>query len=83
MTETPPLRRAGDNPVDARALEQAMVIARSGDAAERRKLAARTDMPPELLFFLAEDADDGVRRAVAKNPSTPRRADTFLARDSD
>ena len=83
MTDTPPLRRAYDNPVDARALEQAMVIARSGDAAERRKLAARADMPPELLFFLAEDADDGVRRAVAKNPSTPRRADTFLARDPD
>ncbi len=64
-------------------MAQVMEIARTGDLTERRALAMRSDVPPELLFFLAEDSEAHVRRAVAGNINTPRQADDFLARDDD
>ena len=57
--------------------------ARHGAATERVRLAARTDVPPELLYFLARDAEVAVRRAVAANPETPAQANALLARDAD
>lgn len=60
-----------------------MEIARTGTVTERCALAGRIDVPPELLFFLAEDPDAAVRRAVAANVNTPRQADDFLAQDED
>lgn len=60
-----------------------MEIARNGGTADRCALAGRADVPPELLFFLAEDKDAPVRRAVAANVNTPRQADDFLAQDED
>lgn len=60
-----------------------MEIARNGSVADRCALAGRTDVPPELLFFLAEDKDAPVRQAVAANVNTPRQADDFLAQDED
>jgi uncharacterized protein (DUF2336 family) len=57
--------------------------ARHGAATERARLAARTDVPPELLYFLAQDADPTVRKAVAANPATPPRANALLSRDPD
>lgn len=60
-----------------------MEIARNGGTADRCALASRSDVPPELLFFLAEDKDAPVRRAVAANVNTPRQADDFLAQDED
>jgi len=83
MTKPPPRRRADDPSTDPQSLHEAMTVARGGDADARRRLAERTDIAPELLFYLAEDTDTAVRRAVAANPSTPRRADEFLARDGD
>lgn len=57
----------------------------AGDASplRRRRLAARRDVQPEILYFLAEDVDAGVRRAVAANNLAPIQADQALVRDSD
>lgn len=63
--------------------ERAKVMARSSDANVRRKLAQRTDLRPELLYYLADDKAPEVRRAVAVNRNTPVHADLILARDSD
>jgi uncharacterized protein (DUF2336 family) len=64
-------------------LEQMMTIARDGSVAERMVLALRRDVPPELLYFLAEDPEAAVRRSIAENPQTPRQADVVLGRDPD
>lgn len=83
MTKPIPRRRSADQINDQQALARAMEVARTGDVSARSALAARTDMPPELLFFLAEDKDAAVRRVVAANINTPRQADDFLAQDED
>lgn len=62
---------------------RAIAILQGEDAAARAALAANRRTPPEVLFYLAEDADIGVRRAVAENPSTPAKADALLSRDAD
>lgn len=58
-------------------------LARFGEMEERRHLAARHDTPPEILFFLAADTAELVRRELANNGATPGKADLVLARDSD
>lgn len=62
-------------------LEQAKALARNGEVDVRRALAARSDLPPELLYFLAQDKDAGVRTAAAANPSLPHKADRLLSQD--
>ena len=69
--------------VRAEAYEREKQAARHGASSERARLAARTDVPPELLYFLAQDADPAVRQAVARNPATPPQANALLARDTD
>ncbi|MFA5120755.1 DUF2336 domain-containing protein [Zavarzinia sp.] len=54
----------------------------SGTLAERRDLALHEDTRPEILFYLAEDEDETVRRSVAANPSTPHQADHHLTQDT-
>lgn len=76
-------RREPEASITGKELENAARVARGNDVEARRSLAAREDLPPELLFFLAEDKDDQVRQHVGGNPQTPRRADQFLARDHD
>ncbi|MEK7861715.1 MAG: DUF2336 domain-containing protein, partial [Chloroflexota bacterium] len=49
----------------------------------KRDLAARTDVEPEILYYLATDDAADVRRIVAENPATPCHADHFLADDCD
>jgi len=83
VTKPTPRRRASDQSTDKQTLAQAMEIARTGSVTDRCALAGRHDVPPELLFFLAEDADPAVRRVVAANVNTPRQADDFLAQDED
>lgn len=56
-------------------------LARSPDPSVRQKLAARTDLQPELLYFLAGDSEPAVRQTIAANPTTPRQADVLLAND--
>jgi hypothetical protein len=58
-------------------------VARDGVLADRAALAGRADTLPELLYFLSEDSEISVRRAVAENPYTPRQADVVLGRDPD
>lgn len=63
--------------------EQAKSFAKHADRDIRSELAARTDVKPEILYFMTEDEDTQVRRAVASNEATPRQADLVLARDKD
>ena len=53
------------------------------DADARAELAARRDVAPEVLYFLANEGEAAARRAVAANPSTPAHANRRLARDAD
>ncbi|RMF12688.1 MAG: DUF2336 domain-containing protein [Alphaproteobacteria bacterium] len=63
--------------------DEARRLLERGRLDDRRALAQRQDMRPEILYFLAEDEDREVRRAVAANPAAPIHADQLLARDSD
>lgn len=58
-------------------------LAQHGDIKARTKLAARDDVRPEILYYLAEDPSPEVRRRIAANANTPRHADLILARDDD
>ena len=66
---------------DDEAAQEAKLRARNADPAIRRSVAERTDVSPELLFFLAADTAEAVRREIAANPATPGQADVLLARD--
>lgn len=63
--------------------EEEKELARHEDVDVRAKLAARDDIRPEILYYLAEDPDPSVRRKIASNAKTPRHADLILARDKD
>lgn len=63
--------------------EDAKRMASDADPAVRQALAARSDVMPEVLFFLAGDPSPQVRQALAGNAATPRKADLRLAVDSD
>lgn len=62
---------------------EAKRLARHADPEIRRKLALRGDVPPEILYFLADDVDPKVRRAIVSNGSTPALAHLLLAEDTD
>jgi uncharacterized protein (DUF2336 family) len=53
------------------------------DEDARAELAARPDVAPEVLYFLANEGEARARRAAASNPSTPAHANRRLADDSD
>ena len=65
------------------AYDEAKQLVRHDDPAVRSELAQRGDIRPELLYFLAEDQNPNVRRAIAGNRTTPRLTDLLLARDAD
>jgi uncharacterized protein (DUF2336 family) len=46
-------------------------------------LAGRSDVEPEILYYLAGDETVEVRRLVAANPATPHQANKFLTDDHD
>jgi len=56
-------------------------LAHDGTPEQRRKLAQRGDVRPEILYYLASDPDTEVRRNIARNYRTPRHADLLLAKD--
>ncbi|HYC05685.1 MAG TPA: DUF2336 domain-containing protein [Azospirillaceae bacterium] len=58
-------------------------LAASTDAEDRRRVAARAETRPELLYFLASDRSVEVRREIARNSATPRQADLVLSTDPD
>ncbi|MBF0246836.1 MAG: DUF2336 domain-containing protein [Alphaproteobacteria bacterium] len=65
------------------AYEEAKKQAKSDDDQVRLSLARHPRAQPEILYFLAEDRNPGVRAAIAENPATPRHADLMLVGDAD
>jgi uncharacterized protein (DUF2336 family) len=63
--------------------ERAKSLIGGDDRAARRRVAAARGVAPEILYYLAGDAEPEVRREVAKNRATPPHADLLLARDPD
>lgn len=63
--------------------DKAKELAAHEDEAVRAELAQRSDVLPEILYFLAEDPSPLVRRLIAENKATPHHADLILARDDD
>lgn len=63
--------------------EDARALASHEDPAIRAEIADRTDVRPEILYFLAEDQNPAVRRRVAANPQSPAQANLILATDED
>jgi uncharacterized protein (DUF2336 family) len=57
-------------------------LARHEDPKVRCKVAARKDIKPEILFYLADDPSPEVRAEIARNPATPIQADLLLADDA-
>jgi uncharacterized protein (DUF2336 family) len=68
---------------DEASYEEAKRLARDSNLKVRRDLARRTDVQPEILYYLAEDQAAEVRRAIAANEATPHQADQLLLRDTD
>lgn len=63
--------------------EEAKELAFDGDLDARIALAQRSDLEPEILYYLAQDDSSDVRQAVASNVSAPRQSFEILASDSD
>ena len=63
--------------------QRAKQLAAHSDPSVRATLASRSDLRPELLYYLAADPDPSVRRTIAINRTTPGQADLLLARDRD
>lgn len=62
---------------------EAKSLAKDSEEDVRMELAARRDLAPELLYFLAEDPSPKVRQNVAANTAAPRHADMLLVKDTD
>jgi len=63
--------------------KKAKALATEADPEARRRLAERSDVQPEILYFLAEDPEPDIRASIAANSATPRQADLVLAKDAD
>ncbi len=61
--------------------ESAKRLLQDPDVFVRANLARRTDVRPEILYYLTEDIDPTVREAVASNAASPFHANLMLARD--
>jgi len=62
--------------------DKAKALAASPDPAVRLQLAKRADVQPEILYFLAVDEAEEVRRAIVENEATPAQAHLLLANDA-
>lgn len=77
-------RPLGIGPEDEKiSYDESKHLAQNKDAAVRASLAAREDVRPEVLCFLAGDVAPEVRQAIAVNPRTPAHAGPILAQDKD
>ncbi len=63
--------------------DETKALARHEDPMVRQSLAVREDIKPEILYYLAEDGNPEVRKAVAQNMAAPRQTDILLAKDND
>ena len=71
---------ASDNrATGALSYEDARDLVYKGNEMERQSLAMRTDIRPEILYYLTEDRSAKVRQNLAFNEATPRLADVVLA----
>jgi uncharacterized protein (DUF2336 family) len=68
-------------PQDDADYEVAKRMIQDPDVFVRTNLARRTDVRPEILYYLTEDASPEVRAAVADNAASPQHANLKLARD--
>ncbi len=75
--------RLGDLPEGSLSYADAKALARDGGMPLRRELATRGDVPPEILYYLADDPDPEVRRAIVNNGATPALAHLVLVEDMD
>ncbi|MFH1158798.1 MAG: DUF2336 domain-containing protein [Pseudomonadota bacterium] len=66
---------------DKRLYKRQKNLLTAGSVEQRLRMAAVEGTHPEALYFLARDADPGVRRAVAMNRATPVHASALLAND--
>ncbi|GER06756.1 hypothetical protein GCM10007972_12440 [Iodidimonas muriae] len=82
-----PAQRTPQQPAQKAQKDQRYLEARrlleAGAVADRRALAENTKTRPEVLYYLAEDADRQVRKKVATNDNTPHQADMILTTDPD
>ena len=58
-------------------------VLRTGDVEARKDLASHPKTHPEVLYYLADDSSDEVRRRIATNAATPLQADEMLVDDED
>ena len=58
-------------------------ILKTGSADERQQLASHPQTHPEVLYYLADDESEEVRRRIAQNSATPIQADEKLVDDKD
>jgi len=63
--------------------DEAKQLARSDDVKVREELAEKSNVQPEILYFLAQDHAASVRAIIAENDATPRPADLLLTDDVD
>jgi hypothetical protein len=63
--------------------EEAREMARHANMNIRMELAVRSDVNPEIFYFLSEDPAAEVRGLIAGNEVTPAQADLVLAKDTD
>lgn len=63
--------------------DEAKQLAGSDDIQVREELAAKGNVQPEILYFLAQDRAASVRAIIAQNDATPRQADLLLTDDID
>ena len=73
----------GNNENHPLSYDQAKEMAQDKGEEVRLDLAARSDVEPEILYFLADDPSADVRRRIASNKATPVQADYLLAKDAD
>lgn len=73
----------GNNENQPLSYDQAKEMAQDKGEEVRLDLAARSDVEPEILYFLADDPSADVRRRIASNKATPVQADYLLAKDAD
>jgi hypothetical protein len=68
--------------MDPSEYESAKRMLTDPDVFVRSNLARRTDLRPELLYYLTDDVSPEVRQALADNSALPWQADMKLAADS-
>lgn len=68
---------------DERTYHRDKLTAKAGNEDARVELAARSDVRPEILYYLAEDESTAVRRTLAANKTLPRQADLLLTDDDE